>query len=220
MENITIGSTKLTQQCSGWLFQLSLEVPPPLMFPMTDTLLGRDHDCSLNNREPDVPGPWFLDPGGWSKTSAVRLYFIFPGMCTLSLHFNKLLEYLSDAEIQFIKILKSNNTPIAHKHHYVYNINADDLCGELSDTEEECDRGKSASDSQHYNFVSPFIVLNQRPNAVPNIRGYIFFFKSVVNQKDKHGSCFSLSLSIPILDCHHTWCCCGTPSDFYCATQT
>ncbi|KAL6088681.1 hypothetical protein STEG23_010712, partial [Scotinomys teguina] len=33
-------------------------------------------------------------------------------------------------------------------------------------------------------------------------------------------SCFSLSLSIPILDCHHTWCCCGTPSDFYCATQT
>ncbi|KAL6035721.1 hypothetical protein STEG23_008676, partial [Scotinomys teguina] len=34
------------------------------------------------------------------------------------------------------------------------------------------------------------------------------------------GSCFSLSLSIPILDCHHTWCCCGTPSDFYCATQT
>ncbi|KAL6087729.1 hypothetical protein STEG23_027139, partial [Scotinomys teguina] len=39
-------------------------------------------------------------------------------------------------------------------------------------------------------------------------------------QKDKHGSCFSLSFSIPILDCHHTWCCCGTPSDFYCATQT
>ncbi|KAL6092318.1 hypothetical protein STEG23_003250, partial [Scotinomys teguina] len=34
------------------------------------------------------------------------------------------------------------------------------------------------------------------------------------------GSCFSLSLSIPILDCHHTWCCCGTPLDFYCATQT
>ncbi|KAL6050654.1 hypothetical protein STEG23_014054 [Scotinomys teguina] len=27
---------------------------------------------------------WFLDPGGWSKT-AVRLYFIFPGICTLSL---------------------------------------------------------------------------------------------------------------------------------------
>ncbi|KAL6039650.1 hypothetical protein STEG23_015123 [Scotinomys teguina] len=29
--------------------------------------------------------PWFLDPGGWSKTAAVRLYFIFPGICTLSL---------------------------------------------------------------------------------------------------------------------------------------
>ncbi|KAL6037068.1 hypothetical protein STEG23_030183 [Scotinomys teguina] len=69
----------------GWLFQLSLEVPPPLMFPMTVTPLGRDQDCSLKNREPDVPAPWFLDPGGWSKTAAVRLYFIFPGICTLSL---------------------------------------------------------------------------------------------------------------------------------------
>ncbi|KAL6090886.1 hypothetical protein STEG23_020202, partial [Scotinomys teguina] len=39
-------------------------------------------------------------------------------------------------------------------------------------------------------------------------------------QECLQGSCFSLSLSIPILDCHHTWCCCGTPSDFYCATQT
>ncbi|KAL6083601.1 hypothetical protein STEG23_006564 [Scotinomys teguina] len=28
---------------------------------------------------------WFLDPGGWSKTAAVSLYFIFPGICTLSL---------------------------------------------------------------------------------------------------------------------------------------
>ncbi|KAL6069278.1 hypothetical protein STEG23_019737 [Scotinomys teguina] len=28
---------------------------------------------------------WFLDPGGWSKIAAVRLYFIFPGICTLSL---------------------------------------------------------------------------------------------------------------------------------------
>ncbi|KAL6030233.1 hypothetical protein STEG23_011453 [Scotinomys teguina] len=28
---------------------------------------------------------WFLDPGGWSKTTAVSLYFIFPGICTLSL---------------------------------------------------------------------------------------------------------------------------------------
>ncbi|KAL6091377.1 hypothetical protein STEG23_027115, partial [Scotinomys teguina] len=75
----------LIQHCSGWLFQLSLEVPPPLMFPMTVTPLGRDQDCSLKNREPDVPAPWFLDPGGWSKTTAVRLFFIFPGICTLSL---------------------------------------------------------------------------------------------------------------------------------------
>ncbi|KAL6088532.1 hypothetical protein STEG23_005682 [Scotinomys teguina] len=54
---------------------------------MTVTPLGRDQDCSLKNREPDVPAPWFLDPGGWSKTAVVRLYFIFPGICTLSLEF-------------------------------------------------------------------------------------------------------------------------------------
>ncbi|KAL6088179.1 hypothetical protein STEG23_034380 [Scotinomys teguina] len=29
--------------------------------------------------------PGFLDPGGWSKTAAVSLYFVFPGICTLSL---------------------------------------------------------------------------------------------------------------------------------------
>ncbi|KAL6093332.1 hypothetical protein STEG23_036212 [Scotinomys teguina] len=52
---------------------------------MTVTPLGRDQDCSLKIREPDVPAPWFLDPGGWSKAAAVRLYFIFPGICTLSL---------------------------------------------------------------------------------------------------------------------------------------
>ncbi|KAL6093617.1 hypothetical protein STEG23_016072 [Scotinomys teguina] len=28
---------------------------------------------------------WFLDPGGWSKTDVFGLYFIFPGICTLSL---------------------------------------------------------------------------------------------------------------------------------------
>ncbi|KAL6082205.1 hypothetical protein STEG23_029174 [Scotinomys teguina] len=52
---------------------------------MTVTSLGRDQDCSLKNREPNVPAPWYLDPGGWSKTTTVRLYFIFPGICTLSL---------------------------------------------------------------------------------------------------------------------------------------
>ncbi|KAL6040977.1 hypothetical protein STEG23_035953, partial [Scotinomys teguina] len=45
-----------------------------------------DQDCSLKIREPDVLAPWFLDPGGWSKTAAVSLYFIFPGICTLSLY--------------------------------------------------------------------------------------------------------------------------------------
>ncbi|KAL6074345.1 hypothetical protein STEG23_012095 [Scotinomys teguina] len=53
---------------------------------MTVTPLGRDQDCSLKIREPDVPAPWFLDPGGWSKTTAVSLYFVFPGICTLSLY--------------------------------------------------------------------------------------------------------------------------------------
>ncbi|KAL6075137.1 hypothetical protein STEG23_022576 [Scotinomys teguina] len=52
---------------------------------MTVKPLGRDQGCSLKNQEPDVPAPWFLDPGGWSKTAAVSLYFIFPGICTLSL---------------------------------------------------------------------------------------------------------------------------------------
>ncbi|KAL6068445.1 hypothetical protein STEG23_028476 [Scotinomys teguina] len=52
---------------------------------MTVTPLGRDQDCSLKIREPDVPASWFLDPGGWSKTATVSLYFIFPGICTLSL---------------------------------------------------------------------------------------------------------------------------------------
>ncbi|KAL6082088.1 hypothetical protein STEG23_003142 [Scotinomys teguina] len=54
---------------------------------MTVTPLGWDQDCSLKIREPEVPALWFLDPGGWSKTAAVSLYFIFPGICTLSLNF-------------------------------------------------------------------------------------------------------------------------------------
>ncbi|KAL6076478.1 hypothetical protein STEG23_020596 [Scotinomys teguina] len=52
---------------------------------MTAMPLGWDQDCSLKNREPDGPASWFLDPGGWSKATAVGLYFIFPGICTLSL---------------------------------------------------------------------------------------------------------------------------------------
>ncbi|KAL6060426.1 hypothetical protein STEG23_022634 [Scotinomys teguina] len=52
---------------------------------MTVTPLGRDQDCSLKNREPDVPA--LLVPGSWrlGKAAVVGLYFIFPGLCTLSL---------------------------------------------------------------------------------------------------------------------------------------
>ncbi|KAL6070785.1 hypothetical protein STEG23_029331 [Scotinomys teguina] len=56
---------------------------------MTVTSLGRDQDCSLKIRELDVPASWFLDPGGWSKTTVFSLYFIFPGICTLSLVFGQ-----------------------------------------------------------------------------------------------------------------------------------
>ncbi|KAL6057599.1 hypothetical protein STEG23_016615, partial [Scotinomys teguina] len=52
---------------------------------MTVTPLERDQDCNLKIRDPDVPAPWILDPGGWSKTAVVSLYFFFPGICTLSL---------------------------------------------------------------------------------------------------------------------------------------
>ncbi|KAL6032334.1 hypothetical protein STEG23_026290 [Scotinomys teguina] len=41
--------------------ELNLEVPPPLMFPITVTPLGRDQDCSLKNREP--LGSWILEVG-------------------------------------------------------------------------------------------------------------------------------------------------------------
>ncbi|KAL6047450.1 hypothetical protein STEG23_026410 [Scotinomys teguina] len=62
---------------------------------MTVTPLGWDQDCSLKIREPEVPAPfWFLDPGGWSKTAAVDLYFIFPGICTLSLREDVILEWI------------------------------------------------------------------------------------------------------------------------------
>ncbi|KAL6032638.1 hypothetical protein STEG23_033713, partial [Scotinomys teguina] len=41
----------------------SLEVPPPLMFPVTVMPLRPGQDCSLKNREPDVPA--LLVPGSW-----------------------------------------------------------------------------------------------------------------------------------------------------------
>ncbi|KAL6072690.1 hypothetical protein STEG23_003799, partial [Scotinomys teguina] len=71
---------------------------------MTVTPLGRDQDCSLKNREPDVPAPWFLDPGGWSKT-AVSLYFIFPGICTLSLQNTELGRSLQSFNTLSLKVM-------------------------------------------------------------------------------------------------------------------
>ncbi|KAL6043416.1 hypothetical protein STEG23_007996, partial [Scotinomys teguina] len=50
---------------------------------MTVTPLGRDQAAAL--RSESTPAPWSLDPGGWGKTAVVSLYFIFPGICTLSL---------------------------------------------------------------------------------------------------------------------------------------
>ncbi|KAL6074783.1 hypothetical protein STEG23_019089 [Scotinomys teguina] len=44
---------------------------------------------------------WFLDPGGWSKTAAVGLYFIFPGICTLSL-----LSFASEPQLEKAQVLR------------------------------------------------------------------------------------------------------------------
>ncbi|KAL6058920.1 hypothetical protein STEG23_022108 [Scotinomys teguina] len=120
----------MSPRCSGWLFQLSLEVPPPLMFPVTVTPLGRDQDCSLKNREPDVPAPWFLDPGDWSKTAAVRLYFIFPGICTLSLTRNSLERdfsltksiYTSYADLSLQNTSKPSSLKTAPHEPSIHNI--------------------------------------------------------------------------------------------------
>ncbi|KAL6038103.1 hypothetical protein STEG23_001152 [Scotinomys teguina] len=60
-----------------------------------------DQDCSLKIQEPDVPAPWFLDPGGWSKTAVVRLFFIFPGICILSLIEAKSHSVLSSGPLSF-----------------------------------------------------------------------------------------------------------------------
>ncbi|KAL6051519.1 hypothetical protein STEG23_011324 [Scotinomys teguina] len=78
---------------------------------MTVTTLGRDQDCSLKNREPDVLGPWFLDPGGWSKTATVSLYFIFPGIYTLSLAWKtqfwaKLLLSFHSRSVKYFQVLQ------------------------------------------------------------------------------------------------------------------
>ncbi|KAL6052402.1 hypothetical protein STEG23_015789 [Scotinomys teguina] len=63
------------------------------------------------------PLSWFLDPGGWSKTAAVGLYFIFPGICTLSLKPWNVYEWAPGvSEATLIK---------SHQHDYVKELNKD-----------------------------------------------------------------------------------------------
>ncbi|KAL6053008.1 hypothetical protein STEG23_023179 [Scotinomys teguina] len=50
---------------------------PPWSGTRTAALRTESRMCRLS---------WFMDPGGWSKAAAVGLYFIFLGICTLSLH--------------------------------------------------------------------------------------------------------------------------------------
>ncbi|KAL6092677.1 hypothetical protein STEG23_038232 [Scotinomys teguina] len=88
---------------------------------MTVTPLGRDQDCSLKIREPDVPAPWFLDPGGWSKTAAVSLYFIFPGICTLSLSEVVTTQTLCKEErLSLIDKIRSLESCVSEEHNRWY----------------------------------------------------------------------------------------------------
>ncbi|KAL6036851.1 hypothetical protein STEG23_035054 [Scotinomys teguina] len=64
---------------------LALDSSSSFPCPAFQAIAKSDQDCSLKIREPDVPALWFLDPGGSSKTAAVRLFFIFAGICSLSL---------------------------------------------------------------------------------------------------------------------------------------
>ncbi|KAL6035193.1 hypothetical protein STEG23_031167 [Scotinomys teguina] len=106
LENIILSEVTKTQKDKhvwisvvGGSSSLAWKYRPPLMFPMTVMPLEQDQECSLKIREPDVLAPWFLDPGGWSKTATVSLYFIFPGICTLSLAFSVMNFPLSTAFI-------------------------------------------------------------------------------------------------------------------------
>ncbi|KAL6038630.1 hypothetical protein STEG23_012957, partial [Scotinomys teguina] len=51
---------------------------------------------------------WFLDPGGWGKSAAVGLYFIFPGICTLSLFFNGIFHFLFKGLYHLLKAIFSD----------------------------------------------------------------------------------------------------------------
>ncbi|KAL6036842.1 hypothetical protein STEG23_006951 [Scotinomys teguina] len=59
--------------------------------------MRKKRDTSRRGREDIELLCWlslFLDPGGRSKTAAVGLYFIFPGICNLSLREDVILEWL------------------------------------------------------------------------------------------------------------------------------
>ncbi|KAL6088336.1 hypothetical protein STEG23_010770, partial [Scotinomys teguina] len=60
------------------LFQSSEQLPIKILnqYQWTAALRTESWMCQLS---------WFLDPGGWGKAAVVGLYFIFPGICTLSL---------------------------------------------------------------------------------------------------------------------------------------
>ncbi|KAL6087685.1 hypothetical protein STEG23_016273, partial [Scotinomys teguina] len=62
---------------------------------------------------------------------------------------------------------------------------------------------------------SPDSFLQPIPAAFPGAISGILYLLEESDASYYHGTSV-----VPILDCHHTWCCCGTPSDFYCATQT
>ncbi|KAL6036198.1 hypothetical protein STEG23_024931, partial [Scotinomys teguina] len=52
---------------------------------MSPEKMSRTRTAALRTESRMCQLSWFLDPGGWSKAAAVGLYFIFPGICTLSL---------------------------------------------------------------------------------------------------------------------------------------
>ncbi|KAL6090363.1 hypothetical protein STEG23_021800, partial [Scotinomys teguina] len=70
---------------SVWLrISCCLQVPDLIAFD-NELLYETVRTAALRTESRICQPPWFMDPGGWSKTAVVRLYFIFPGICTLSL---------------------------------------------------------------------------------------------------------------------------------------
>ncbi|KAL6092179.1 hypothetical protein STEG23_031071 [Scotinomys teguina] len=65
---------------------LCLGICPFLVdFPIMEYRFLKTRTAALRTKSWMCQLSWFLDPGGWSKTATVGLYFIFPGICTLSL---------------------------------------------------------------------------------------------------------------------------------------